>query len=98
MKTVWTITKDHLAEPGGEPGTNVNAVGITGPRGADLTADEIASSRDAVPFRMYDDDRTLCYEGFLIGDDQFAPLDDFGEPNAGCTRIDVYENGGWETV
>ena len=46
---------------------------------------------------MLDDDRTVYYEGFLIGD-EFAPLDDFGEPNAGCTRIQVLENSAWMTV
>ena len=48
-------------------------------------------------FRLLDDDGEIYYEGFLIGD-EFAPLDDFGEPNAGCTSIQVQENGAWVYV
>jgi len=96
----WTITKDYFADPDAKRGTNSNAVGMTGPHGIPtaLTAKKIAEHPDAKPFRMLDDDNTLCYEGFLIGDDDFAPLDDFGEPNAGCTRIQVLENGAWVEV
>ena len=93
----WTITRDHLAEPDARPATNSNAVGIVGPRCTTLTANQIADHPDAKPFRMLDDDSTLYYEGFLIGD-EFAPLDDFGEPNAGCTSIQVQENGEWIEV
>jgi len=49
-------------------------------------------------FRMYDDDRVLYYEGYLVGDDWFAPLDDFGGPNAGCAGIKVLEDGQWNWV
>lgn len=49
-------------------------------------------------FRMYDDDGNLYYTGcYLATDDTdpdgFEPLDDFGAPNAGCTRIDYFY--GW---
>ena len=95
----WTITRDCLADPDAKRGTNSNAVGMTGPRGIPtaLTAKKIAEHPDAKPFRMLDDDGILYYEGFLIGD-ECAPLDDFGEPNAGCTRIQVNENGAWTDV
>ena len=93
----WTITKDHTAEPEDQPGSNCNAVGIVGPSRTTLTAKQIAEHPDAKPFRMLDDDGILYYEGFLIGD-ECAPLDDFGEPNAGCTRIQVLENGAWVEV
>ena len=95
----WTITRDYFADPDAKRGTNYNAVGITGPHGIPtaLTPKKIAEHPDAKPFRMLDDDGTLYYEGFLLGD-EFAPLDDFGEPNAGCTEIQVLENGAWTTV
>lgn len=96
--TQWTITKDHIADPDAPAGTNLNAVGIVGPSSATLPADQIAAHPAAVSFRMYDDDGELYYEGALVGDDPFAPLDGFGMPNAGCTRIDRFENGRWETV
>ena len=42
---------------------------------------------------MYDDDGGHYYNGVLIGDyDGFEPLDDFGEGNAGCTEIRLYNN------
>ena len=85
--TQWTIDKQHIGDEG--------AVGKVGPCGAILNAAEILAHPKAKRFRMYDDDGTLYYEGALVGDDEFAPLDDFGEPNAGCTRIDIFENGKW---
>ena len=95
----WTITRDYFADPDAKRGTNSNAVGMTGPHGIPtaLNDKKIAEHPDAKPFRMLDDDGNLYYEGFLIGE-EFAPLDDFGEPNAGCTRIQVLENGAWVEV
>lgn len=47
-------------------------------------------------FKMYDDDGELYYEGIIMcepgSESMFAPLDDFGAGNAGCTRID-YKDG-----
>ena len=57
-------------------------------------------------FRLKDDDGELYYEGRIIlandheGDDEFAPLDEWGKPNAGCTTIE-YQNpktGAWEVL
>ena len=96
--TCWTITKDHIADPDARPGTNSNAVGIVGPRAARLTAQQIIEHPDAKRFRMLDDDGEINYEGYIVGSDELAPLDDFGEPNAGCTSIQVQENGAWVYV
>ena len=97
--TCWTITKDYLADPDARPGTNSNAVGIVGgTRGARLTAQQIIEHPDAKRFRMLDDDGEINYEGYIVGSDEFTPLDDFGEPNAGCTSIQVQENGAWVYV
>ncbi len=93
----WAITKDLIAEPGALPGTNSNAVGLTGPRNNKLTAEMIGHSPFRKPFRLLDDDGDLYYEGVLVGD-EFGPLDDFGEPNAGCTRIHIKENGIWTDI
>lgn len=83
-KYAWKITADHLADPGEEPGTNGNAVGIIGP----YNANESLIQGEGQRFRMYSDDRELSYEGELFGDfDGLEPLDDFGMPNAGCTMI-----------
>jgi len=96
--TQWTITKDHLAEPDAPAGTNLNAVGVVGPSAAKLTAAQIIGHPRAVRFRLFDDDGELYYEGSLVGDDLFAPLDDFGTPNAGCTSIEVFDGHRWAAV
>jgi len=83
----WIITKDHLAFDDAKPGTNCNAIGVIGPRDCVHTEHEIKSH--GLPFKMYDDDDELYYEGFLLGGDGFEPLEDFGTPNAGCTKIEV---------
>lgn len=90
MKTEWVITRAYPAA--GDDG----AVGVVGPRGAALTARQIAGHPDAKRFRLFDDDDTLYYEGYLVGGDELAPLDDFGEPNAGCTGEQVLEDGEWK--
>lgn len=41
-------------------------------------------------FKMYDDDDIWYYTGMIVGEfEGTEPLDDFGTPNAGCTRIEV---------
>lgn len=99
----WLITVDHDPTEGAKPGTNGNAVGMEGPRNAapELLA-QLAAGEGRV-FRIYDDDENICYEGRIIADpgseDDFAPLDDFGQPNAGCTYIE-YKNaaGEWKML
>ena len=49
-------------------------------------------------FRMLDDDGEVYYHGRSSIKDSFQPLDDFGEPNAGCTMIQYYENKRWVTI
>lgn len=99
MKTEWTITVDHIACEDAAPGTNRNAVGMVGPSGAKLTHIEIYQHPERKHFRMFDDDWVLCYSGCLVGYDLFAPLDDFGTPNVGCTIIQIQNpQGVFETV
>lgn len=51
------------------------------------------------PFRMLDGDGNIYYYGFTFGDDDgFGPLDDFGQPNAGCTSIQYKIAGKWEEL
>lgn len=52
-------------------------------------------------FRLLDDDGQVYYEGYSNDKDSekaFMPLDNFGMPNAGCTEIQYWENGKWETL
>jgi hypothetical protein len=96
----WIITRDYLAE---EDGGLMPEKGTTGPRDApDAMLAQLAAG-EGTPFRLYDDDGELYYDGRLIGDseseDAFGPLDDFGRPNAGATEIRYLRPGkGWETL
>lgn len=88
----WIITKDVLSE---DLELEDNDTGIYGPRGCSKKLHDALLSGRGHKFKMYDDDDVLYYKGLFIGDptseDGFAPLDDFGMPNAGCTRIDYYD-------
>jgi len=49
-------------------------------------------------FRLLDGDSEVYYEGLSDDCDSgnaFAPLDDFGEGNAGCTEIQYQHRGIW---
>lgn len=96
----WVITKDKIADPDAESGSFQNAIGLTGPRGATNSADFI--QKNGEKFRMKDDDGEIYYYGYLMihkeetGEEEFAPLYDFGMPNAGCTSIEYKDkNGNW---
>jgi len=94
MTYAWVITVDHLHQRDPD-GFEKDEAGTTGPRGCTMRPEEISGHPKAKEFRMYDDDGELYYSGFYLGPDDetlFAPLDDFGTPNAGATSI-YYENG-----
>jgi hypothetical protein len=112
----WIIDIDHIPSEGAAEGTNSNAKGMMGPRGINDDVAALLKLGSGREFRMYDDDAELYYTGRIIvrgdpcstgdmksdafGEEYFAPLDDFGMPNAGAVRID-YQNAGsgkWETL
>ena len=100
MPYFWTVTTDHIADPERTAPSNSNAHGMTGPRNVTMSSEEIQKHPDAQQFRIYDDDGELYYTGFMVEDDSAEgedPLTDFGEPNAGATRLDVKEGRGWQT-
>ena len=95
----WRIDRDHLAETGGDVHDDA---GTTGPHNAPETMLDALTDADGTPFRMYDDDGILYYSGRIIdpaGAHDFAPLEDFGTPNAGATEIH-YQNpaGEWKAI
>ncbi|HEY9550589.1 MAG TPA: hypothetical protein VIR45_13920 [Kiloniellaceae bacterium] len=99
----WIIDKDHIADGEAEPGTLLNAVGLVGPRDIAHEIETRLKAGEGEPFRLYDDDGELYYEGRIIGDhtgwDGFTPLDDFGRPNAGCSDIHYrHPQGAWEAL
>lgn len=103
----FKITKDYLGE---EFSVIDDETGTIGPR--DIWDDTVQrlDKGEGTPFKMYDDDGILYYDGLYIEDerenteyhewDQFQPLDAFGTPNAGAVRIDYLnaETGIWETL
>lgn len=95
--TAWIITKDKIADPDDREGTYGNAKGLTGPRSASLRDIERLKAGEGRRFRMLDDDGEIYYYGRQLeesdadkdyyAENEFAPLDNFGSPNAGCTEI-----------
>lgn len=98
MAHAWLI--DWAGDPG--------EVGTSGPRGA--PSELLHRLCEGLWFKLYDDDGVMLYEGRLLvdrdgvdangltEDEAFAPLDEWGAPNAGATRIDYkMPAGGWET-
>ena len=82
----WWVTKDILED---------KYVSVLGPH----DAVEEDTARCTIPFRMYDDDGELYYEGVMSEEcEGFEPLDDYGMPNAGCTEIRLLEDGKWVTL
>lgn len=96
----WIITKDHYAEREGDQ----SSVGTMGPRGITEKIQEQLKKGEGIKFRLLDDDKNLIAEGLQIEGDSgeegcFAPLDDFGMPNWGCTELQQYtEKNGWQTL
>ena len=100
----WIITKDLLWDK--DPILNKeydirNDKGTIGPSGTILDKGTIVTM--GKKFRMKDDDGEIYYEGMIFETDKtettgFEPLDDFGEPNAGCTSIEYLENGKWVSL
>lgn len=89
----WLITVDLIGQG--------SDVGVRGPRAADEALLQRLSRGEGVRFRLRDDDGILYYEGRLVDDgggNDLAPLDDFGMPYAGCTGVELCENGRWEVV
>ena len=88
----WVITKD-LISGGASVGMGVS----------NTPADKLVKHKKARAFRMLDDDNEVYYEGVIVTDEagteqDFAPLDDFGMPVAGCTMIQYQTTEGWEIL
>ena len=87
MSYRWIITKDHF-----DGNAEGNAVGVEGPSGCDSNLKD-----NPQHFSLWDDDRECYAEGMLYSTDDdhnyadslFAPLDNFGTPNWGCSAIKV---------
>lgn len=105
--TAWIITKDKIADAEAPEASNCNAKGLTGPRTATDADVKRLKAGEGKRFRMLDDDGEIYYygrqleesecteeyeNGYFGAESEFAPLDNFGRPNAGCTEIQ-FDNG-----
>jgi len=100
----WIITKDHISGcherlPESKC-CDKNDVGVYGPARITPEAEQQLANGDGVRWRAFDDDGELYYEGLWVGEDDYGlgPLTDFCQPNAGCTRLELFENGKWSIV
>jgi hypothetical protein len=95
--TAWIITKDKIADTDSTEGTNGNAKGLWGPHTASENDVKRLKAGEGTRFRMLDDDGEIYYYGRRLeesdadkgyyAEPEFAPLDNFGTPNAGCTEL-----------
>lgn len=95
-----SILKDHVSDrPNDELPIRINETPLYGLERAMGEDPTLTADGPPLPFRMYDDDGELCYEGILNNDDaaanQIAALR-WGEAMAGCTRIKIKVNGQWK--
>jgi hypothetical protein len=95
VKYGWIITRDMF--------TGGDDMGVTGPQWIATDIKLRLEAGEGRNFRLKDDDGNVCYYGRYIGPDTeelFGPLDDFGEPNAGCTMIEylVEATHDWEII
>lgn len=88
----WTITKAPV-DPQMER--------VVGPRAAARNSEAIEADQRGEPFRMYDDDGVLYFEGVFCGNEEtsgFEPLEDLGYAY-GCTEIKyLNRNFEWESL
>jgi hypothetical protein len=112
--TAWIITKDLIADEEDrvaypEGGRNLHAVNLIGPRSATERDEARLKAGEGIPFRLLDDDGEVYYygrrleqsdadEGYM-GENELAPLDNFGRPNAGCAiQEEKNKDGKWEAI
>ena len=86
---VWTIHTSYIEEGEAKKSVKIESKGFNPDWIAELSA---------TPFRLYDDDNTRYYDGVMYGPVEFAPLDDYGTPNAGCTMLFYKEGGKWKQL
>lgn len=102
MTYAWIIDRDHLDDP------DANDEGTAGPSGIDPALLARLDAGEGLTFRMRDDDGILYYTGRIVGvgddpaslgEEAFAPLEDFGHPNAGAVTIEYRQaSGRWEVL
>jgi hypothetical protein len=101
--TAFIITRDYVDS--GED----SAVGTVGPRTASKRDMERLLAGEGTKFRLLDDDRNVQYHGRRLeesdadedydAENELAPLDCWGSPNAGATiQEEKNKDGKWESI
>jgi hypothetical protein len=95
MTHAFIITRDCLEK---------RDITVIGPRNANDGLVAQLKDGGGRAFRMLDDDGEVYYEGRILtsdgpgSQDDFAPLDCYGEPNAGCTSIQYRQGAVWKSL
>ena len=93
----WVITEDAVA---GYDGAEPSAVGKSGP-GQAVAGDVTEALVSGRFFRLVDGKGRELAVGRLYdpsGDNELAPLDDFGRQNLGALNIEFRADGGWQAA
>lgn len=110
----WIIDTDHLSTPEDPTPEDVYGAGSVGPGRISPEIEARLRAGEGEAFKLYDDDGELYYSGRIIGpaensedaasdeciEWEFAPLSEFGTPNAGATDIRYWNKarGEWESL
>jgi hypothetical protein len=93
----WVVTEDGVA---GYDGAEPSAVGKSGPDRA--VAEDVAEALTAGRFfRLVDGQGRELAIGRLYdpsGDNELAPLDDFGRQSLGARNVEYRAEGGWQAA
>jgi hypothetical protein len=93
----WVIIEDAVA---GYDGAEPSAVGKSGP--AEAIAEDVAEALTAGRFfRLVDGKGRELAIGRLYdpsGQNELAPLDDFGRPDLGALNVEFRAEGGWQAA
>ena len=99
--TAFIITRDVIDDG--------LAVGVVGPGNASEADEARLKAGEGIEFRLLDDDREVYYYGRRLehsdadkdyfSEPEFAPLECWGLPNAGCTiQQEKDASGSWKTL
>ena len=93
----WVITEDAVA---GYDGAEPSSVGTSGP-GQAVAGDVTEALTAGRFFRLVDGQGRELVVGRLYdpsGQNELAPLDDFGRPNLGALNIEFRAEGNWQAA
>jgi hypothetical protein len=97
---MWIITRDLLFEDTPNTGNTKSRAGV---HSADYDEARFARA-DTLEIRLLDDDGEVYYEGRITrrrlegAEDRAFEVLDWAMADAGCTELQFYDKGRWETL